>query len=287
MELNQHLLANRQLRIERLLMPSCIVKPNERRRQIDEYKPFFAANLNRRRGTKRYGFSPHRRDICTTTDLRQDRVGIGLRIAEPETQDLIVGVGRAGPTQMPNRLDPIGLLINDVRAPIDQFEKLAIGLFLERNRVCRIGRFARQASVAKQQSWASEPRCNELLETQGRGRIAPRKSAHERNSGTGNRFLQTRRTHPLDVDLGTTENPLLGFASDPQGLKLIPVIFEHQDRFDRWVGNQTPKTVITYGIQFPCCRSSQRRHAVVNTDDPETISERTQRRKIPMLPIRT
>ena len=131
MELNQHLLANRQLRIERLLMPSCIVKPNERRRQIDEYKPFFAANLNRRRGTKRYGFSPHRRDIRTTTDLRQDRVGIGLRIAEPETQDLIVGVGRAGPTQMPNRLDPIGLLINDVRAPIDQFEKLAIGLFLE------------------------------------------------------------------------------------------------------------------------------------------------------------
>ena len=69
MELDKHLLADRQFGIERFLVSTGVVKPDQGRGQIEEREPFFAADLNGRRWAKCDGFGPDRGDISPAADL--------------------------------------------------------------------------------------------------------------------------------------------------------------------------------------------------------------------------
>lgn len=125
MELDEHLLTDGQFGIEGFLVPTCVVEPDQGAWKVQESEPFFAADLDGCWRTKGYGFRPDRGDIRTATDLSEDRIWVGFRIAKTEADDLIIRILRARPAQMPNALNPVGFFADDVLAPIDQFEQFS------------------------------------------------------------------------------------------------------------------------------------------------------------------
>ena len=84
-KLPQHLLADRKFGIQRFLMPTGFIEPNQCARQIDEGDTFLAANLDRGGGSVGDRFMPNLRNVGTAADLGENRFRVCFWGAKPET----------------------------------------------------------------------------------------------------------------------------------------------------------------------------------------------------------
>ena len=223
--------------------------------------------------------------VCPATDLRQDRSWVLFGGTETKTENLIVGVFRARKARVTDCLNPGGRFPHDVLAPINQFEEFSLRTQLERPIQTRVGRLARQPSMAEQESRTTQSSRDEFLETQ-RCRCEPsRELVHERDPGIANTLVDAGGRGWVEMDFGTAEDRLAVIAGRPQGHQSIPIIFEHHHGIEMGHLHDRPVAIKALGFQLAGRCVCQNRDAVVNARDLKAIAHRTKRRQITGLPV--